>query len=287
MRAGQRRPSQRAVALLACERGDPLGQAANDVGRFVGRFAAEDQAGRLVLAAQRLELGLGRRVLRDVVDLDLLAQTEVVERQQRLARGSADSFPEGFHRDAQRELMRGAAPVTTRTFLPSRSPVGSSTNAVRNGQRQRRHTGRDTNPNASYYGILADEEDEIIDILDALDLASKTSKLIAKEKERMTTRADVLRTFAETIATCAREFDHGYAHAVANDFTRSLLHHWNQFLHSGHTTGYSNDPNHVVTRQEPSTSYSRKSFAVLSVTRAFFALVRSTLGITMTHAHAL
>ncbi|KAM3463150.1 hypothetical protein MY5147_009717 [Beauveria neobassiana] len=137
-------------------------------------------------------------------------------------------FPEGFHHDAQKELMRGAAPVTTRPFLPSSSPVRRSTSAARNGHRQRRRPGRDTNPNANYYGILADEEDEIIDTLDALDLESETRRIIAREKERMTTRADVLCTFAESIAACARKFDHGYAHAVANDFTRSLLHHWNQ-----------------------------------------------------------
>ncbi|KAF1730614.1 hypothetical protein CRV24_008683 [Beauveria bassiana] len=151
-------------------------------------------------------------------------------------------FPEGFHHDAQKELMRGAAPVTTRPFLPSSSPVRRSTSAARNGHRQRRRPGRDTNPNANYYGILADEEDEVIDALDALDLESETRRIIAKEKERMTTRADVLRTFAESIAACARKFDHGYAHAVANDFTKSLLHHWNQFLHSGDSAGCSNDP---------------------------------------------
>lgn len=153
-------------------------------------------------------------------------------------------FPEGFHHDAQTELMRGAAPVTTRPFLPSSSPVRRPTSAARTG-RQRRHLGKDTNPNANYYGILADEEageDEIVDTLDALDLESETRRIIAKEKERMATRADVLRTFAESIAACARKFDHGYAHAVANDFTRSLLHHWNQFLHSGDTAGYSKDP---------------------------------------------
>ncbi|KAM3450338.1 hypothetical protein MY3296_006226 [Beauveria thailandica] len=83
--------------------------------------------------------------------------------------------------------------------------------------------------------ILADEEaddDEIVGTLDALDLESETRKIIAKEKKRMTTRADVLRTFAESIATCARKFDHGYAHVVANDFTRSLLHHYNLMLSS-------------------------------------------------------
>ncbi|OAA62394.1 hypothetical protein LEL_10730 [Akanthomyces lecanii RCEF 1005] len=46
-----------------------------------------------------------------------------------------------------------------------------------------------------------------------------------------------LRTFAESIAACARKFDDGYAHAVANDFTKSLLSHWNQFLHAGETMG--------------------------------------------------
>lgn len=55
------------------------------------------------------------------------------------------------------------------------------------------------NPNANYYGILADEADEITDALDAIDLESETRKIIAKEKERMTTRADVLRTFAELL----------------------------------------------------------------------------------------
>ncbi|KAM3565408.1 hypothetical protein ARSEF4850_001444 [Beauveria asiatica] len=53
---------------------------------------------------------------------------------------------------------------------------------------------------------------------------------------RMTNRVDVLRTFVESIAACARKFDHGYAHAVA-DFTKSLLRHWNQFLHSGEIVG--------------------------------------------------
>ncbi|OAA57839.1 reverse transcriptase [Akanthomyces lecanii RCEF 1005] len=131
--------------------------------------------------------------------------------------------------------MRGAAPVTTRPFLPSSSPVRHPTSAARTG-RQRQHLRKNANPNANYYGILADEdEDEVVDTLDALDLEFETRKIIAKEKERMTTRADVLRTFAESIAACARKFDHGYAHAVANDFTKSLLHHWNQFLHSGDT----------------------------------------------------
>ncbi|OAA58361.1 hypothetical protein LEL_10891 [Akanthomyces lecanii RCEF 1005] len=151
-------------------------------------------------------------------------------------------FPEGFHHDAQTELMRGTAPVTTRPFLPSSSPVRRPTSAARTG-RQRQHLRKTGNPNANYYGILADEdEDEAVDTLDALDLEFETRKIIAKEKERMTTRADVLRTFAESIAACARKFDHGYAHAVANDFTKSLLHHWNQFLHSGDTAGYSQDP---------------------------------------------
>ncbi|OAA58363.1 hypothetical protein LEL_10893 [Akanthomyces lecanii RCEF 1005] len=99
---------------------------------------------------------------------------------------------------------------------------------------------KDANPNANYYGVLADEEDEFADTFDALDLETETRKIITKEKERMTTRADVLRTFAESIAACARKFDHGYAHAVANDFTRSLLRHWNQFLHAGEAAGCSN-----------------------------------------------
>ncbi len=153
-------------------------------------------------------------------------------------------FPEGFHHDAQAELMRGATPVTTRPFLPSSSPVRRPRSAARTG-RQRQHLRKHANPNANYYGVLADEEadeDEFVDTVDALDLESETRKIIAKEKERMTTRADVLRTFAESIAACARKFDHGYAHAVANDFTKSLLHHWNQFLHSGDTAGYSKDP---------------------------------------------
>ncbi len=138
--------------------------------------------------------------------------------------------------------MRGATPVTTRPFLPSSSPVRRSTITARNTPRRRQHSGKDSNPNANYYGILADEADEIADTLDAIDPESETRKIIAKEKERMTTRADVLRTFAESMAACARKFDHGYAHAVANDFTRSLLHHWNQFLHSGDTAGYRNGP---------------------------------------------
>lgn len=47
------------------------------------------------------------------------------------------------------------------------------------------------------YGILADEEtneDKTIGTLNALDLVSETHKILAKEKECMTTRADVLRT---------------------------------------------------------------------------------------------
>ncbi|OAA57833.1 hypothetical protein LEL_10905 [Akanthomyces lecanii RCEF 1005] len=149
-------------------------------------------------------------------------------------------FPEGFNHDAQAELMRGATPVTTRPFLPSSSPVRRPTSAARTG-RQRQHLRKTGNPNANYYGILADEEadeddDGVLDTLDALDLESETRKIIAKEKERMTIRADVLRTFAESIAACARKFDHGYAHAVANDFTKSLLHHWNQFRTSPRQT---------------------------------------------------
>lgn len=150
-------------------------------------------------------------------------------------------FPDGFHHDAQNELMRGTTPVTTRPFLPSSSPVRRSTSAARNGRGQRRHIGKDVNSNANYYGILANEEDEIVDAFDAIDLESETRKIIAKEKERMTTRADVLRTFAESIAACARKFDHGYAHTVANDFTKSLLRHWNQFLHSGEIVGSSSE----------------------------------------------
>ncbi|OAA34233.1 reverse transcriptase [Beauveria brongniartii RCEF 3172] len=150
-------------------------------------------------------------------------------------------FPDGFHHDAQNELMRGTTPVTTRPFPSSSSPVRRSTSAARNGRGQRRHIGKVVNPNANYYGILADEEDEIVDAFDAIDLESETRKIIAKEKERMTTRADVLRTFAESIAACARKFDHGYAHTVANDFTKSLLRHWNQFLHSGEIVGSSGE----------------------------------------------
>ncbi|KAM3448846.1 hypothetical protein NHJ6243_010060, partial [Beauveria neobassiana] len=144
-------------------------------------------------------------------------------------------FPDGFHHDAQEELMRGATPVTTRPFLPSSSPTRRSTTTAR-----RRHPRKDANPNANYYEILADDYDEFLDTPDTLDLEAETRKIITKEKERMTTRADVLRTFAESIAACARKFDHGYAHAVANDFTRSLLRHWNQFLHSGETAISSN-----------------------------------------------
>ncbi|KAJ4159589.1 uncharacterized protein LMH87_007530 [Akanthomyces muscarius] len=134
-------------------------------------------------------------------------------------------FLQGFHYDAQTELMRGAAPVVN-------------------------------NPPLFAQQILADEEadeDGIVDTLDALDLESETRRIIAKEKERMTTRADVLRTFAESMAACARKFDHSYAHAVANDFTRSLLHHWNQFLHSGDTAGCNDDPPlmNLPVRQEP------------------------------------
>ncbi|KAF1732488.1 hypothetical protein CRV24_006376 [Beauveria bassiana] len=150
-------------------------------------------------------------------------------------------FPDGFHHDAQEELLRGAAPVTTRPYLPSSSPTRRPTNAASNGGRRRRHPRKDANPNANYYGVLADEEDEFADAFDALDLETETRKIITKEKERMTTRADVLSTFAESIAACARQFDHGYAHAVANDFTRSLLRHWNQFLHSGEAAGFSNE----------------------------------------------
>ncbi|KAM3554286.1 hypothetical protein ARSEF4850_006526, partial [Beauveria asiatica] len=147
-------------------------------------------------------------------------------------------FPDGFHHDAQEELLRGAAPVTTRPYLPSSSPTRRPTNAASNGGRRRRHPRQDANPNANYYEVLADEEDEFADVFDAIDLETETRKIITKEKERMTTRADVLRTFAECIAACARKFDHGYAHAVANDFTRSLLRHWNQFLHSGEAAGF-------------------------------------------------
>ncbi|KAM3470793.1 hypothetical protein MY5147_006199 [Beauveria neobassiana] len=92
--------------------------------------------------------------------------------------------------------MRGTTPVTTRPFLPSSSPVRRSTSAARNGRGQRR-LGKDVNPNANYYEILANEEDEIVD----------------------------------SIAACVRKFDHGYAHTIANDFTKSLLRHWNQFLY--------------------------------------------------------
>ncbi|KAM3448545.1 hypothetical protein NHJ6243_010098 [Beauveria neobassiana] len=150
-------------------------------------------------------------------------------------------FPDGFHHNTQEELLRGAAPVTTRPYLPSSSPTRRPTNAASNGGRRRRHPRIDANPNANYYGVLADEEDEFADAFDALDLETETRKIITKEKERMITRADVLRTFAESIAAYARKFDHGYAHAVANDFTRSLLRYWNQFLHSGEATGFSNE----------------------------------------------
>ncbi|XWX00432.1 hypothetical protein V2A60_008452 [Cordyceps javanica] len=128
-------------------------------------------------------------------------------------------FPDGFHHGAQEELLRGAAPVTTRPLLPSSSPTRRPTTAASIGGRRGRHPRKDANPNANYYGVLADEEDEPADAFDALDLETETRKIITKEKERMTTRADVLRTFAESIASCARKFDHSYAHAVANDFT--------------------------------------------------------------------
>ncbi|EJP60827.1 uncharacterized protein BBA_10230 [Beauveria bassiana ARSEF 2860] len=148
--------------------------------------------------------------------------------------------------------MRGTTPVTTCPFLPSSSPVRRSTSAARNGRGQRRHIEKDINSNANYYGILANEEDETVDAFDAIDLESETQKIIEKEKERMTTRADVLRTFAESIAACARNFDHGYAHTVGNDFTKSLLRHWNQFLHSGEIVGSSGElsqPNLQTTRK--------------------------------------
>ncbi|TQV90123.1 endonuclease/reverse transcriptase [Cordyceps javanica] len=108
-------------------------------------------------------------------------------------------FPDGFHHDAQEELMRGATPMTTRPFLPSSSPTRRSTTTAR-----RRHPRKDANPNANYYEILADDCDEFLDTPDTLDLEAETRKIITKEKERMTTRADVLRTFAESIAACAR-----------------------------------------------------------------------------------
>uniref|UniRef100_A0ACC1R6N7 Uncharacterized protein n=1 Tax=Lecanicillium saksenae TaxID=468837 RepID=A0ACC1R6N7_9HYPO len=155
------------------------------------------------------------------------------------ARGRRE-FPDGFHHDAQEELMRGAAPVTTRPFLPSSSPTRRSTNAASNGSRRRRNLRRDVNPDANYHELLTDEDDKSPETSDALDLEAETRMIIAKEKKRMTTPADVLRTFAEAIAACARKFDHGDAHAVANDFTRSLLRHWNQFLHSRDTVGFSN-----------------------------------------------
>ncbi|PMB67577.1 hypothetical protein BM221_007247 [Beauveria bassiana] len=185
-------------------------------------------------------------------------------------------FPDGFHHDAQNELMRGTTPVTTRPFLPSSSPVRRSTSAARNGRGQRR-LGKDVNPNASYYEILANEEDEIVDAFDAIDLESETRKIIAKEKERMTTRADVLRTFAESIAACARKFDHGYAHTVANDFTKSLLRHWNQFLHSGEivaSSGELSQPKLQTTRKpaaRPPTddqASRRKTVSFADVTKA-------------------
>ncbi|KAJ3478791.1 hypothetical protein NLG97_g8481 [Lecanicillium saksenae] len=152
-------------------------------------------------------------------------------------------FPEGFHYEAQEKLLTGAAPVITRPFLPSSSPVRRrSTSATRNRQRHHRHQGKGRNPNANYYDVLAEGEDGIVSAFDAIDLETETQRIITKEKERMNTRTEVLRTFAESIATCARKFDHGYAHAVANDFTKSLLRHWNQFLHSGGSTGYSINP---------------------------------------------
>ncbi len=57
----------------------------------------------------------------------------------------------------------------------------------------------------------------------------------------------------ESIATCTRKFNYSYAHTIAHDFTRSLLHHWNQFLHSGDTLGYSDDPPlmYLPVRQKP------------------------------------
>ncbi|KAM3462859.1 hypothetical protein MY5147_009760, partial [Beauveria neobassiana] len=186
-------------------------------------------------------------------------------------------IPDGFHHDAQNELTRGTTPVTTRPFLPSSSPVRRSTSAARNGRGQRRHIGKDVNSNANYYGILANEEDEIVDAFDAIDLESETRKIIAKEKERMTTRADVLRTFAESIAACARKFDHGYAHTVANDFTKSLLRHWNQFLHSGEivaSSGELSQPKLQTTRKpaaRPPTddqASSRKTVSFADVTKA-------------------
>ncbi|KAJ6785852.1 hypothetical protein PWT90_08727 [Aphanocladium album] len=96
-------------------------------------------------------------------------------------------FPDGFHHDAQQELMRGATPVTTRPFMSSSSPVRRSTSSARNAHRQRHRMANRSNLNANYYGILADEADEITDALDAIDLESETRKIIAKEKERMTT----------------------------------------------------------------------------------------------------
>lgn len=80
---------------------------------------------------------------------------------------------------------------------------------------------RNVNRNVNYYRILAD------DAFDAINLESETRKIIAKEKERIKTRADVLRIFAESIAACARQFDKGYAQAVASDFPKSLLRPWN------------------------------------------------------------
>ncbi|KAM3451254.1 hypothetical protein NHJ6243_009636 [Beauveria neobassiana] len=135
-------------------------------------------------------------------------------------------FPDGFHHDAQEELLRGAAPVTTRPYLPSSSPTRRPTNAASNGGRRRRHPRKDANPNANYYGVLANEEDEFADAFNALDLETETRKIIIKEKERIITRADVLRTFVESIAAYARKFDYSYAYAIANDFTAWLYGTW-------------------------------------------------------------
>lgn len=146
--------------------------------------------------------------------------------------------------------MRDAAPVTTRPFLPSSSPVRRSASAIRNGRNHRQNTRKITDPNTNYYEVLSNSEEEMTRAFSAIDLEKEAEQIIAQQTERMKTRSDVLRAFTASISACAKKFDGGYASAVAHEFIGPLLHYCNRFLQTGEAIG----PANVLLQPKPQTS---------------------------------
>ncbi|TQW01624.1 hypothetical protein IF2G_10859 [Cordyceps javanica] len=84
---------------------------------------------------------------------------------------------------------------------------------------------KEAKPMTNCNSIVVDGEDEFTDAFDAFDPETEIRKIIAKQKERMTVRADMLHTFERPTPPAQETLTTTMPTAIAIDSSRSLLHH--------------------------------------------------------------